>query len=158
MAGEGEFALVREHLEISLHSSSWWVSDLDIYALLLDMAVQQRDESGIRQYAPLEEDLAYRYGHTLYQAVVHRAWGVAERLGGNYVESGAHLNKALDLFNGLKTRWQIGRTLFEMGELASVKEDKVQAHDHFTLALEAFQEMRAAPDVKRTEEALERLK
>jgi len=121
------------------------------------MAVLQRDEAGIRQYAPPAEELALRYGHMLYQAIVHRAWGVAHRLAGEYTESVARLTQALELFNGLDARWQIGRTLYELGELAAMQADTVRARDCFNRALTAFQDMRAAPDAQRTQAALESL-
>jgi len=156
--GEGEFALVRQHMEISLHSSSWWVGDHDIYATLVDMAVLQRDEAGIRLYAPQAEELAARYGHLLYQAVAHRAWGVAHRLAGEYPEAETRLHQALDLFSGLNTRWQIGRTMYEFGELAAAQMDINKARGYFNHALVAFEEMRAAPDVSRTQAALDSLK
>lgn len=145
-------------MEISLHSSSWWVGDHDIYATLVDMAVLQHDEAGIRQYAPQAEELAVRYGHKLYQAITHRAWGVAHRLAGEYLESEARLNQALDLYSSLNTRWQIGRTLFELGELAAAQKAIATAREFFSRARVAFEEMRAAPDVARTQAALERLK
>lgn len=144
-------------MEASLHSSSEWVSDHDIYAILVDMAVLQRDEAGIRQYTPQAEELAMRYGHTLYQAIAYRAWGVAHRLANEYAESEARLTQALDLFTNLNTRWQIGRTLFELGELAAAQTDAAKARDYFTRALAAFEEMRAAPDAARTRAALETL-
>lgn len=156
--GEGEFALVRQHLEVSLHSSSAWVGDHDIHATLVDVAVLQRDEAGIRQYAPQAEELATRYSHTLYQAIAHRAWGVAHRLTGEYLEAEARLNQALELFSNLDTRWQLGRTLFELGELAEVKTDAAKARNYFTRAQSAFEEMHAEPDAARTRAALERLK
>lgn len=156
--GEGEFALVRQHLEVSLHSSSAWVGDHDIHATLVDVAVLQRDEAGIRQYAPQAEELATRYSHTLYQAIAHRAWGVAHRLAGENPEAEARLSQALDLFSGLNTRWQMGRTLFELGELAQARSDIGKARDYFTRAQSAFEEMHAEPDAARTLAALERLK
>jgi tetratricopeptide (TPR) repeat protein len=145
-------------MEISLHSSSWWVSDHDIYATLVDMAVLQRDEASIRQYAPQAEELARRYGHTLYLGIAHRAWGVAHRLAGEFSEAEARLNQALELFSDLNTRWQMGRTLFELGELATAQKNTAQAHDYFIRAWSAFEEMHAAPDAARTQAALERLK
>lgn len=154
--GEGEFALVRQHLEVSLHSASWWISDHDIYATLVDTAVLQRDEAGIRQFAPKAEELAVRYGHTLYQAIAHRAWGVAHRLAGEYAEAEARLHQALDLFSSLGTRWQMGRTLFELGELVEPS-DTTRAADYYGCALTAFEAMRAAPDVARMRVALVRL-
>jgi hypothetical protein len=154
---EGEFALVRQHLEIALSKSAAWVGEHDLYAMLADAAAQQRDEAALRQYAPLAEEAAARYGHTLYQAIAHRAWGVAHRLAGRsaYAEAEARLNQALELFRGLDTRWQIGRTLFELGELARARDDSAGAREHFTLALAAFEEMKAAPDAARARAALE---
>lgn len=156
--GEGEFTLVRQHLEAALNLSLSWVGDHDVYAALTDAASRQGDEAAIRQYAPQAEALAARYHHTLYQAFAHRAWGVAHRLVGDYIEAEARLNQALDLFSGLNTRWQIGRTLFEFGELAAVQKNTTKARDYFTRALTAFEAMRAAPDVARTQAALEGLK
>jgi hypothetical protein len=83
---------------------------------------------------------------------------VAHRLAGEYPEAEAHLNQALDLFNDLNTRWQIGRTLFELGELATAQKDIAAAREYIAGARAAFEEMRAAPDVARTQAALERLK
>src|SRR5512141_2461949 len=136
-------------MEVSLHSSSAWIADHDIYATLVDMATLQRDEAGIRRYAPQAEELAARYGHTLYQAIAHRAWGVAHRLAGEYPEADARLNQALDLFNSLNTRWQMGRTLFELGELAAAQKNIAAAREYFGRAQVAFEEMHAAPDAAR---------
>ncbi len=155
--GEGEFTLVRQHLEASVGLSLSWVGDHDVYAALTDAVARQGDEPAIRQYAPRAEELAMRYGHKLYQAIAHRAWGVAHRLAGQYSQSEARLIQALELFNGLHTHWQIGRTLHELGELAAAQAKPVEARDYFTRALDAFQDMRAAPDAERTQAALERL-
>lgn len=156
LMGEGEFTLIRQHLEAATHLSLSWVGDHDVYTALTDAASRQGDEAAIRQYAPQAEALARRYGHTLYQAIAHRAWGVAHRLAGEYPESEVRLNQALDLFSGLNTKWQIGRTLSELGELAAAQTDAARARDYFTRALAAFEEMRAVPDVARTHAALER--
>ena len=112
------------------------------------------DEAALRQYAPQAEELAVRHGHVLYQAIAHRAWGVAHRLAGEYAASENRLNQALELFRGLDARWQIGRTLFELGQLATDRASTAEARDFFTRALAAFEEMRAAPDVARTRAAL----
>ncbi len=125
--------------------------------MLVDMAALQRDEAGIRKYAPLAEELAVRYGHVLYQAVTRRAWGIADRLAGDHAASAAHLYQALDGFTGMNARWQMGRTLFELGELAAVQGDVDQARNYYTRALAEFQAMRAAPDAERTVKALESL-
>lgn len=152
---EGEFALVRQHLEIALSKSAAWVGEHDLYAMLADAAAQQCDQAALHQYAPLAEEAAARYEHKLYQAIAHRAWGVAHRLKGEHAEAEARLQQALALFRGLDTRWQIGRTLFELGELARVRPDAAGAREHFSLALAAFEEMSAAPDAARAHAALE---
>jgi len=157
LMGEGEFTLIRQHLEAATHLSLSWVGDHDVYAALTDAASREGDETAIRQYVPLAEELATRYGHTLYQAIAYRAWGVAHRLASEYAEAEARLNQALDLFSGLNTRWQMGRTLFELGELAAARTNTAKARDYFTRALAAFEAMRAAPDVARTRAAIERL-
>ena len=62
--------------------------------------------------------------------------------------------EALEMFEGLETRWQIGRTLSELAELALAQTDQAQARDYFSRALVAFEEMKAVPDAARTREAL----
>lgn len=155
--GEGEFALIRQHLAAAVNLSLAWVGDHDVYAALTDAAARQGDEAAIRRYAPQAEALAARHGHALYQAVAHRAWGVAHRLAGEYAEAEEHLNQALDVFSGLNTRWQMGRTLFELGELAAAQMNTAKARDYFVRALAAFEAMRSAPDAARTHAVLERL-
>jgi len=155
--GEGEFALVREHLEIALSQTASWMGEYDIYATLVDAAAQQRDEAAIRQYAPRAEALANELGHQLYQGVVHRAWGVAHCLAGEYAESEVRLSQALEIFGKLGTRWQVGRTFFELGELAAARQQPGEARDYFSRAMADFDRMRAAPDSARTRTALEAL-
>jgi hypothetical protein len=150
---EGEFALATQALELALTSHTEWIGDHDLYAMLADAAAQQRDEIALRRYAPLIEEMALRYGHLLYQAISHRAWGVAHRLAGEYTASERRLQQALDIFH-TRTRWQLGRTHFEWGELAAAQGDTVAAHDHFTQAQRAFAAMQAAPDLARTLKAL----
>ena len=154
---EREFALVRQNLEQALHKTAAWVGDHDLYAMLVDVAAQQRDADALRQYAPLAEEAAARYGHVLYQAIAHRAWGIAHRLAGEYVEAEMRLKQALELFDGLDTRWQIGRTLNELGELALARSDTTAARELYARALAAFEQMRAVPDAARVRAALEPL-
>ena len=160
MTAEGEFALVREHLEIALSQPSiGWIAfgDHELLSLLADIAAQQRDEAAIQKYAPLAEEFASRYDHKLYQAIAQRAWGVAHRLAGEYSEAKSKLNQALELFSGINARYQIGRTLLELGELATAQTDNIKAREYFTRSLEAFESMQAALDVSRTKAALVRL-
>jgi len=157
LAAEGEFALVREHLEIALSQPSLgWIAlgDHELYNLLADTAAQQRDEAALQKYAPLAEEFATRYDHMLYQAIAHRAWGVAHRLAGEYAESQIRFDQALEIFQQMDTRWQIGRTLFEMGELAVAQKDTVSARDYFTRAQNILEGIDAAPDGTRARERL----
>jgi len=151
---EGEFALATQSIELALTSQGEWVGDHDLYAMLADAAAQQRDEIALRRYAPLLEELALRYGHLLYQAIAHRAWGVAHRLAGEYAASAQRLQQALEIFHTLGTRWQLGRTHFEWGELAAAQMDVGAARHHFTQAQRLFEAMQAAPDLARTHKAL----
>jgi len=128
----------------------------DTFAVLADTAMQQHDAAALRQYTPRLEELATRDGHKLYLAIAYRAWGVAHRLAGEHAEAEARLNQALELFEELEARWQIGRTLAELGELALAQSNTDAARDYFSRALVAFEALQAVPDMERTREALER--
>ena len=158
---ESEFALVRDYLEAAgnkpVTARGLLFHDNELYFMFADLAVLQRDEAALRQYAPLAEETAARDGHILYQASADRAWGVLHRLQGEYAAAEARLNKALELFQGLDTRWQIGRTLFELAEVALGRTDPAEARDYFSRALAAFEEIGAVPDVTRTQAALDSL-
>ncbi|MBW7882725.1 MAG: tetratricopeptide repeat protein [Caldilineaceae bacterium] len=117
----------------------------------------QQDAAAIWQYAPRAEELAIRYGHGLYQAIAQRAWGVSHRLTGEYDDAERRLKQALGVFRELGARWQIGRTLFALGEVAMDRSNTTEAHNCFTQALAAFEEMQAAPDVARTRAVLRSL-
>ena len=157
MTAEGEFALVREHLEAALPKPSiGWIAfgDHEVYNLLADTAARQRDETALQKYAPLAEEAAIRYDHKLNQAIAHRAWGVLCRLAGQYAESQFRFDRALEIFQQMDTRWQIGRTLFELGELASTQLETSNARHYFARALSVFEIVGALPDLARTREKL----
>lgn len=161
MAAEGEFALVREHLETALGQPSiGWIAfgDHEVLNLLIDLVAQQHDETALRKYIPLAEETAGRYDHKLFLAIAHRARGVLHHLTGEYVEAESKLNQALEMFSDMNTRHQIGRTLFELGELSAAKTDPSKARDYFMNALRAFETLGASPDVARTHEKLSPLK
>ncbi len=131
--------------------------DHDMYMTLADSAVGLRDAAALRRYAPLLEELAARDGHRLYLAIAHRAWGVAQRLAGEHAEAEAQLNLALESFRHMGTRWQAGRTLVELGELALARSNADAARDCFSQALAAFEELQAVPDAARTRAMLKSL-
>jgi tetratricopeptide (TPR) repeat protein len=161
LQAKGEFALLNQNLTIAQDRPGQPVKrgtmahDHHLYMLLADTAAQQHDENALRLYTPRLEELAARDNHQLYLGIGHRAWGVAQRLAGRYAEAAVRLSQALQVFNRLGTRWQAGRTLFEIGELCSAQGDQDKAREHFSLALQAFEEVKAAPDVKRARAALE---
>ena len=118
--------------------------------MLADAASRQRDLAAIRKYAPLAEELAVRDDHKLYRAMAHRALAVAHRLVGEYADAETRLHQALELFQLLGTCWQIGRTLFEWGELANARRNSANARDFFSRALIEFEALGAAVDSANT--------
>jgi len=124
------------------------VGDHDLYAMLADAAAQQRDAEALRRYASLAEETAARYNHRLYQAIAHRAWGVLHTLVGEYVAAETRLSQAMAFFEALDTRWQIGRTHLELGELARASSTDASARSHFNRAFVEFETIGAAPDAK----------
>ena len=161
LLAEGEFALVRDYLgaasSLPISSRGFLFHDNELYSMYVELAVQQRDMPTLRQYVPLAEKTAIRDGHILYQAVAHRAWGVQYHLQNEYEKADARLAQALELFEGLATRWQIGRTHYELGELHRSMANVSEAQDNYSRALAAFEEMGAMPDIARTQTALQLL-
>ncbi len=128
-----------------------------VYMMLVDAAARAGDEDAIRKFAPRLEELALRDDHKPYLAVAHRAWGIALRLSGAYKEAEARLEKALAIFEEFESSWQIGRTQFELGELALAQTDGAAAHSYFLLAQTRFEELGAQPDIARTAAVLDKL-
>lgn len=154
---EGEFALIREYGEAGLiRLSKGWATfgDHDLYSLLVDAAAMQRDEAAIQKYAPLAEEFALRYNHKLYQAIAHRAWGVMYCLAGQYDEAQMRFDRALEIFQNMDTRYQIGRTKFEIGELDVARRNNAAAREHFSQALNAFERIGAVLNAMRVRERL----
>jgi tetratricopeptide (TPR) repeat protein len=158
---EGEFALMQQHLEAALNLSSAVgadpAGDHDVYALLVDGAAQQRDPVRLQKYAALAEQTARRIDHKLHLAIAQRAWGVAHTLAGEYPQAEVRFKQAMDIFTAYPAPWQIGRTLFELGELARLQKQTQQARDYYSRALTAFEELRAAPYAARARAGLEHI-
>jgi tetratricopeptide (TPR) repeat protein len=132
--------------------------DHEVYMALVDTAVEMRDAKALHQYAPHLEQLADRDRHKLYLAIAYRALGVSYLLEGRHTEARTRLKQALDLFTKLGARWQMGRTLFELGEWNLTQpEKKIQAREYFSLALSLFEEIQAVPNAERTREVLSSL-
>jgi len=156
---EGEFALMQQHLDtafkMDLARGVAPGGGQRYFALLVDAAAQQRDPVMLRKYAPLAEETATSIYHKLDMAIAHRAWGVAHTLAAEYSQAEARLKKALEIFTSYPAPWQIGRTLFEMGELALAQAEKEQARDYFSRALSVFEKLHAAPYAALSRAALE---
>lgn len=158
LAAEGEFVLVSEHLEAIGKKPALMrgqlVTDNTLNFMRADLAGLQRNETDLRRYAPVALETAVRDGHMLFKASAQRALGVLHRLTGDYEKSGEHLRQALQIFEDMETRWQVGRTLVEMAELAAAQDDCAQARDLYLAAIDAFEEMGARPDLERAQAAL----
>ena len=128
--------------------------DHEVYMTLADTAVELRDADALRKYAPELEKLASRDNHRLYLAIAHRALGVGHRLAGEQAAAETRLRQALELFTKLGARWQIGRTLFELGELNREQQKETKAREYFAQALGSFEEIQAMPNAERTRAAL----
>lgn len=130
--------------------------DHEIYMTLADTAVELHDVDALHKYAPPLEELALRDNHRLYLAIAHRAHGVAHRLAGEHIAAETRLRQALDLFTKLGARWQIGRTLFELGE-ANLSHSPVKAREYYSQSLGSFEEIQATPYAEQTRAALNSL-
>ena len=129
----------------------------DIMMQHTEAAAQQRDLVALQKYAPRLEKLAERDDHRLYQAIAQRGWGIALRLKGEYAEAELRLNRSLEIFNSLKTAWQIGCTHLEIAELHRDKSELDNARMHYSAAMESFEVLQAKPDLERTRISLEAL-
>lgn len=162
MQAEGEFTLVRQKLEKALGLEGQPVKrgtmahDHIVYMMLTEAAAQAHDVAGVHQYAPLLEELALRDDHKPYLAVAHRAWGVACLLEGRHSEAETRLQQALQIFEAMEARWQLGRTLAVLAELDLARSNPGAAWEHWAAALAEFEAIGAAPDVERTREAMEK--
>ena len=130
--------------------------DHEIHMTLADSAAELGDVAALRKYAPLLEKLAERDDHRLYLAIAQRALGVGHRLAGEHTAAETRLRQALAGFTQLGTRWQIGRTLFELGEV-NLTHSPSKAREYYTQALSSFEEIRALPSAERARVVLNAL-
>ena len=128
-----------------------------VFMMMADSAALVRDESALRSYAPVLEELARRDDHRPYLAIAQRAWGVAHRLAGECDAAETRLVQAQEVFTELDSQWQLGRTLFELGELELARLDSAAARGYYSQALAAFEAIQAVPDAARTQAMLESL-
>jgi hypothetical protein len=144
----GEFAQITKYLEAAPNQGAEWVGAHDLYAVLVDTAVRERNEAQIRRYAPLAEETATHYGHRLYQAIASRALGVLHLMDQEPKLAQARLERALDIFTELETQWQIGRTYFELFDLAKSSGEKEKAQSYLSLSQSAFEKAGAVFEIE----------
>jgi hypothetical protein len=64
LLAQGKFALVKDHLvsasKKAVADKGYHFNETELYFMLADMAVQERDEAALLQYAPLAEETATR--------------------------------------------------------------------------------------------------
>ena len=82
---------------------------------------------------------------------------MAHRLAGEFSQAEDRLNRALVSFQNIGTRWQVGRTLVELGQLNHARGELSLAGDFFRKALVEFASLAASRDTKRVHALLERL-
>jgi tetratricopeptide (TPR) repeat protein len=150
----GEFARVEKHLQDALERTGIQVADWEILTLLVDAAAGRRDLDALEKYADAAYEAANRFNQKLHLGMVYRALGVAHCITGELVESKERFELSLDMFEELGARWQTGETQYELGVLATEKNDHHEARKRWAAALENFEAMGALPDVNRTKDRL----
>lgn len=160
MKAQGEFAQVENELSTVLELPGQPVKrgtmahQHIVYMMLTDSAAQAEDLGRLQLYAPKLEELAIRDDHQPYLAITHRSIGVAHRLAGEHIEAVTRLNQAMEIFTALDMGWQIGRTYFEMGEVARSLSEVERAKGYYNQALAVFEKMKATPYLERTRASL----
>lgn len=125
-----------------------------VYMMLVEAAVAAGDLQEIERLAPKLEELAERDGHRPYLAVAARARGAVRRMRGEFENSEAALNAALEVFEEMAMDWQAGRTLTELGTLEACRNNQDAAEVYFNRAMDIFERLRAKPAFERAREAL----
>lgn len=113
--------------------------------MLADTAALQRDLVALQQYTPRAEETAGRFQHRLYQAIAVRAQGVTRHLSGEFDEARAVLRQALSIFRSFNARWQMARTLLELGRVAQQQGDIPEATAVLSEALVLARALHANP-------------
>lgn len=155
--GEGEFALIKEHLTTAMRLPPvGWnpVGEHEILVLLADIGAMNRDEALLATYAYEADFISLSLDHLLYHAMAIRALGILDWLHRDYARAEDQLRESIRLFQQLETRWQLGRTLYDLGELSMDLGRTMQAREFFMQALLAFEEMGAEPYMAKTKRHL----
>jgi hypothetical protein len=157
---EGEFALVRDHLEQAIRTPTdpvrWGsaMTDLDFRILCAEAAAQTGDAAGLAEHVPPAEEGARSLGHRLYSGVAQRARGIAQQSAGQPGAAVDSLTSAADIFRALGTRWQLGRTLAARAHSFVAAGDFAAARADWTEAAALFEAQGAAPAARQARDAL----
>jgi len=144
LMGRGEFAQVKEHLiAASEKPSVGWnpVGDHEVYVLLADIGAMHRDRELLSAYAFRSDEISLSLNHLLYHAITLRALAILDWLDHDFVRAEERLKESCQLFQQLETHWQIGRTLYDLGELSAGMGKHDEAKSYFTQAQAAFRIM-----------------
>jgi tetratricopeptide (TPR) repeat protein len=153
---QGEFALINQHLSAAMQKPpTGWnpVGEHEILVLMADNAAMQRNAEALSSTAERAELISRQLGHPLYQAVSLRALAALQGLKRNYPAAEAHLLEALSIFQKLETRWQAGRTLFDLAEVLAAQDRKHEAVEYYNQAIEEFEAMQAKPFINQVRAA-----
>lgn len=163
MRAQGEFAQVKERIENALGKEGQPVGwgtmahDHDVYMLLVEAAAELGEKDALKKYSRLLEVLARRDRHRLYLGIALRGKGVLHRLNGEYEEGRNQLEEAREIFEALGTRWQLGKTLSELGRLSHDVQDHPAARNFFNQAIVEFEALGAMPEIERNRTEQENL-
>jgi len=157
---EGEFALVREHLDRAVRGPNdpvrWGsaVTDLDFNVLYADAAARARDAEALGRFVPPAEQGAELFGHRLYTAIALRSRGVQFLLADRAAEAVTCEDQALAIFEDLGTRYQMGLTLGERARAFSALGDSASARADWSRAASLFEAQGALPAARQARDSL----
>ncbi len=171
LKAQGEFTLIWENIGKLDGALSIWLGGnsgptkstpsvspyFSLLTQLADTAAELRDLARLKEYAPRAEERASHYGHSLFLGVARRARGIEQLLTGDHARAQDSLHQALALFQKYHARWQIGRTLLALGELALAQSNPLEARACYSEALAQFNSLGAVRYIEQAQNALERL-
>jgi len=120
-------------------------SALDDLVLQIEVAELRRDATALESFARRLSDESAAMGHELYRALADRALGVALVWGGARQQAGACFERAAAHFAARHVGFQLGRAQLAWGRAARDSGDASAARWHLLAAIEAFDDVGAAP-------------
>lgn len=142
--GQGEFAQAREHLMAAIEKPSiGWnpVGDHEVSVLLADIGAMHRDIPLLAAYALQADEISLSLDHHLYHAIALRALGILDWLNGESAQAAARLTESCRIFQQIDTRWQLGRTLSDLGEVSAGLGRSEEAESYFARSRNILEDM-----------------